>query len=123
MDIKLDVKTLLAAANFILFIVVLPLLKYIWSNHVKRIEAWQDRHEEEAAKYREERKKEFDEFMHEVSNSIKEERKFNYEIFTKHDDNLAQLYDRTKNLCTSHTEIEGDIKMIKKVCDERHGKS
>jgi len=121
--IEVDFKTIIALTNLVLFIIVVPLLKYIWNSHTRAVIDWQKEHDSSAEKSRIERKQEYTEFISEVSSGIKFERQFTYNLYGKHEDSIAELYERSKNVCATQEKLAGKIETQTKLCEERHSRN
>lgn len=106
MDITLDYKTIIAFLNIMVFVVVIPLLKYIWSGHLRS----------ENKKW-EEHDKDHKEFAKQISDSYKDEGKFRQDVMTRHENSITDLFDRTTKNCKAIDKVSNKLDNQLKICE------
>lgn len=101
MDIQLDFRTILAGANVIFFVIIIPLIKYIWNNRIKEID------------------EDIKELKEVIAESAKSERKFWQGVFNRVDGSLKDINLKVNTNCRDIKAIKGTCEIEIKRLDER----
>jgi len=95
---ELSLTTIVSIINTLVVAIIVPLLKYIWSNNIKQIDAR----------------------FKVIQDGQKDEKRFWQDVYAKHDTAIHELYDRTKEICTMSEKNGEKIAAQRQLCDERH---